>query len=520
MTVAEVDAGTVTATFTATLSAASGKTVTVDYATSDLTATAPADYAAATGTLTFPPGTTTRPVAITLQGDVLDEANETYRVTLSNPSNATITTATGTGTITDNDAAPSIAINDVSLSEGNAGTSNASFAVTLSAPSGQNVTVNYTTANATAVAPGDYTTTSGTLTFTPGQVLKTIPVPVVGDVTDEIDETYVVNLSGATNATIADTQGLGTIVNDDTAPSLTINDVSITEGNAGTANVTFTATLSAASGKTVTVGYATADGTATAPADYTLATGTLTFNPGVLTRTFTVAVVGDTRDEFDETFVANLSSPVNATIADGQGVGTILDNDPIPTLSINNVTVTEVDAGTNTATFTATLSAASGKTVTVDYATSDVTATAPADYTRRDRDPHVRPGGDDADDPHHGPGRPERRGQRDVPRDAVEPGQRDDRHRDRHRHDHRQRPRSVDRDQRRDGDGGQRRDDERELHRVAVGPERHERDRELHHGERDRDPARRLHDHVGHAHVHPGPGDEDDLGAGRGRRAG
>ena len=101
-------------------------------------------------------------------------------------------------------------------------------------------------------------------------------------------------------------------MNDDTAPSLTINDVSLTEGNAGTANMTFTATLSAASGKTVTVAYATADGTATAPADYTASAGTLTFNPGVLTRTFTVPVVGDTRDEFDETFVANLSSPVNA----------------------------------------------------------------------------------------------------------------------------------------------------------------------------------------------------------------
>ena len=379
--VTEVDAGTATATFTATLSAASGKVITVDYATSDVTATAPADYTPTGGTLTFSPGTTTQPIAVTLQGDVLDEANETYRVTLSNPSNATITTAIGTGTITDNDAAPSIAIGDVSLSEGNAGTSNASFTVTLSAPSGQNVTVNYATANSTAVTPGDYTTTSGTLTFTPGQVLKTILVPVVGDVTDEIDETFFVNLSGATNATIADTQGLGTIVNDDTAPSLTINDVSLTEGNSGTANVTFTATLSAASGKTVTVGYATADGTATAPADYTSSTGTLTFNPGVLTRTFTVAVVGDTRDEFDETFLANLSSPVNVTIADGQGVGTILDNDPIPSLSINNVTVTEVDAGTVTATFTATLSAASGKTVTVDYATSDVTATAPADYS-------------------------------------------------------------------------------------------------------------------------------------------
>ena len=98
------------------------------------------------------------------------------------------------------------------------------------------------------------------------------------------------NLSGPTNATIADTQGLGHDRRTTTrCRRITINDVSLTEGNAGTTNLTFTVTLSAASGKTVTVGYATADGTATAPADYTLAAGTLTFTPGVLTRTFTVA---------------------------------------------------------------------------------------------------------------------------------------------------------------------------------------------------------------------------------------
>ena len=103
----------------------------------------------------------------------------------------------------------------MSLTEGNAGTTNANFTVSLSAPSGMNVTVNYATANGTATQPADYTTTSGTLTFTPGQGTKTISVPVVGDVLDEIDETFVVNLSGPTNATIADTQGVGTITDDD-----------------------------------------------------------------------------------------------------------------------------------------------------------------------------------------------------------------------------------------------------------------------------------------------------------------
>ena len=380
VTVTEVDAGSVTATFTATLSAVSGRTVTVDYATSDVTAAAPADYTAASGTLTFAPGVTTRTIPIAVQGDLSDEANETYRVTLSNPTNVTIAAAIGTGTITDNDPPPSIVINDVSVVEGDAGTTNMNFDVSLSVPSGLTVTVNYATANSTAIQPGDYTTTSGTLTFTPGQGTKTISVPVVGDTTDEVDETFFVNLSGATNASIADAQGMGTIVDDDPLPSLTINDVSLTEGDAGTANMTFTATLSAASAKTVTVDYATADGTATAPADYGLSVGTLTFNPGVLTRTFTVPVVGDTSDEFDETFLANLSNPANATIADNQGVGTIVDNDAAPTVGINNVSTAEGDTGITTATFTVLLSAASGKPITVDYASADGTAVAPGDY--------------------------------------------------------------------------------------------------------------------------------------------
>ncbi len=381
VTVIEGDAGAANATFTVTLSAASGKTVTVDYATADGTATSPADYTPTSGTLTFTPGQTSKTIDVPIVGDLLNEASETYTLTLSNPVNATVPTATRTGTITDNDPLPSIVINDVSVAEGNVGTTNADFTVTLSAPSGRNVTVNYATANSTAVQPGDYTTTSGTLTFLPGQVTKTVSVPVVGDVLDEIDETFFVNLTVPTNSTIADNQGIGTILDDDPAPSLSINDVALVEGNAGTSNMTFTVTLSAASGKTITVDYATADGTATSPADYTVSAATLSFAPGVLTRTFTVPIVGDTLNEFNETFVVNLTNPTNATISDNQGIGTITDNDPIPTLAFANVTVIEGDAGAANATFTVTLSAASGKTVTVDYATADGTATSPADYT-------------------------------------------------------------------------------------------------------------------------------------------
>ena len=166
----------------------------------------------------------------------------------------------------------------------------------------------------------------------------------------------------------------------DCKPEITINDVTVPEGNSGTANATLTVTLSATSAQTVKVDFATADGTATAPSDYQANNGTLTFNPGDLTKTITVLVNGDTMDEPNETFFVNLSNVVNAVILDSQGQGTITDNDSAPSVSINDVTVTEGNSGTTAATFTATLSAASGFTVTVNYATADSTANADSDY--------------------------------------------------------------------------------------------------------------------------------------------
>jgi hypothetical protein len=155
------------------------------------------------------------------------------------------------------------------VTEGNAGTTNATFTVTLSAASTQVITVNFATANGTAVAPGDYTAASGTLTFAAGETSKTIIVPVVGDLLDEANETFLVNLSSAANAVIADNQGIGTITDDDLAPALSINNVTVAEGSTGSTNATFTVTLSAASGQAVSVGYLTENNTAVAPGDYT-----------------------------------------------------------------------------------------------------------------------------------------------------------------------------------------------------------------------------------------------------------
>lgn len=276
------------------------------------------------------------------------------------------------------DCKPEVTINDVALTEGNSGTINATFTVTLSAASSQTATVNYATADGTATAPADYQTQNGLLTFNPGDLTKTITVLVNGDTLDEPNETFFVNLSGATNAVLLDSKGQGIINDNDAAPSLSINDLSIAEGDAGTTPLTFTVSLSTASGQTVTVNYATADKTAAAGSDYQSISGTLTFNPGDTSKPVTVLVNGDVAFEQNETFFVNLTTPTNATISDSQGQGTIRNDDaapPTPMLFINDVSITEGNGGLSIATFNVTLSPSSSNTVMVDYATANGTAT-------------------------------------------------------------------------------------------------------------------------------------------------
>ena len=154
-------------------------------------------------------------------------------------------------------------------------------------------------------------------------------VNVTGDTLLEPNETFFVNLSSPSGATLFDGQGLGTILNDD-GPVLRINDVSTAEGNSGITAFTFTVTLSPASASEVKVNYATANGTATvAGGDYRAKVGTLTFTPGQTSKTVTVDVIGDTNKEASETFFVNLNSPSGATLFDSQGKGTILDDDNV-----------------------------------------------------------------------------------------------------------------------------------------------------------------------------------------------
>jgi len=380
VTLAEGNGGTVAATFTVTLSFASANTVSATFKTANGTATSPADYIGTVGTLSFPPGTTSTTVTVQVNGDNFDEPNETFLVNLTKPKNATFLDKQGVGTIVDDDVTPALSINDVTVTEGNSGATNALFTLSLSAPSGQNVTVNIATQDGTATAGVDYVPQAGTVTFPPGTISLAVAVPVFGDVLGEPNETFLVNLSGAANATIADGQGQGTIIDDDALPAISINDATVVEGDSGTTNAAFIVSLSSPSGQTVSVNYSTQDGTATAGSDYTAASGTLTFPPGTTVLPLAVSVIGDAAPEANETFLVNLSGPANATIADGQGLGTIADDDTGVVLFINDVAVTEGNAGTVNATFTVSLSSGVGQQVTVDFATADGTATAPADY--------------------------------------------------------------------------------------------------------------------------------------------
>jgi hypothetical protein len=379
VSVTEGNAGTTTATFTVTLSEATPLTVTIHYATSDGTAIAPADYLASSGTLTFVPQDTSESATVSVVGDALDEFDETYTVDLATPMNATIGDGQGTGTIIDDDPPPTVSINDVSVNEGNAGMVTATFTVSLSTISAKPITVDYATADNTAVQPDDYAASTGTLTFNPGDTTKTIDVGVAGDTLDELDETFFVNLSTPSNVTIADGQGSGTIVDDD-SPVMTVGNVTVVEGTGGSTVASFPVSLSVPSSFTVSVHYSTADGTAIQPGDYMTASGTFALAPGVISGSINVNINPDTIDEIDETFLLNVSNPVNVTLANGQATATIQDDDPAPTLSIADASFNEGNSGSSNGTFTVSLSSASSKTITVDYATSDGSAVAPVDY--------------------------------------------------------------------------------------------------------------------------------------------
>ncbi len=384
VTVTNVTSGTTTAVFTVSLAPAAPVGVTVFYATMDGTATAGQDYTATSGTLTFNAGITSQLVTVTILGNPNPANAETFLVKLSNPSaNGTISVGQATGTILPAVPFPDLSIGNVSQSEGNVGNTNFVFSVNLSSASQQQLVVSYATANGTATtADNDYIAQSGTLTFAPGQTTNLITVPVVGDLNIEPSETFSVNLAVVSGGVGAfQSSATGTIINDDSPPSITISDTTVVGGSAGSINAVFTVSISSAVNQTVTVSFATQDNTAVAPGDYLNQSGILTFVPnGPVFQTVTVPVFGSPLPQTDETFFVNLSSvSAGAEIGDAQAVGTIIREG----IAIKDATHAEGNTA-NPATpfvFTVSLSQPQQHQVTVAYSTADATATiANQDY--------------------------------------------------------------------------------------------------------------------------------------------
>jgi CSLREA domain-containing protein len=386
ITMNERDNSTTQALFQVALSQRFPVDVTVQYSTVYGSAVEGSDYHATSGVLTIPAGDISAYISVPIVGDVLDESNEYFGINLSQAINATIADSQGIGTIVDNDTTPLI-INDVNVVEGNPaqgapGTTEAEFTVSLSAPNPQTVTVQCRTADGIARASSDYEALAPiTLTFAPGEVSKTFSVPIVGDLLDEANENFFVILSAPVNATIGRGRGIGTITDDDATPGITVDDISIGEGNSGQRVAAFRLKLSAPSGQAVRVNAITSGGTATAGNDYVaLSSMPIAFNVGSQYAYARVFINGDVLNEKDETFLVNLSTPVNATLVDNQALGTILNDDRAPSLTINDAQIAEGDNGAKELSFTVTLSAASGQIVSVNYTTANGIARSTSDY--------------------------------------------------------------------------------------------------------------------------------------------
>jgi hypothetical protein len=364
------------AVFTVILVPASAQEVMVGFETAGDTALNGVDFIAANGTLTFQPGQTNKTFQVQVMGDALDEPDEQFLVNLTWSLNAIITQGQGLGTILDNDPAPCLSIGDATVQEGDTGATNAALTVRLDVPACERVTIQYATVEGTARAGTDYTGVSGTLIFEAGETNKAVLVPVLGDRVHETNEMFRVELSNPVGAELCVGQAVCTISDNDQDVTVSISDaMKVTEGNSGIVNALFPVSLSWPSSQPVTLDYATANGTATAGSDYTARTDQLIFNPGATNQTIAVEVRGDLLDEDDETFSVSLSNVVGAVLGRAQAVGTILDDDALPTLSITDKSVLEGNSGMNMAGFTVRLSMASGRVVTVDCGTADGSAT-------------------------------------------------------------------------------------------------------------------------------------------------
>ncbi|HYO63712.1 MAG TPA: Calx-beta domain-containing protein [Pyrinomonadaceae bacterium] len=338
VSVAEGNSGTTDAVFTATLSGTTTKTVTVDVLTISESASVGSDFQSSFKTLTFAPGQTSQTFAVPVIGDALFEGNETFRVEFRNPVNATVADGAGVGTILDDDASPTVSVDDVTVTEDDGGTGSAVravFTVSLSSATSGQVVVGYTVASGSAVEGEDFLGVGGALMFGPGTTKQTISVPVVGDTIAEAEEQFFVNLTPMDNAVIVKSKGTGTILDDDqNKPTpfvqFDVRDRAVSEG---VGFVVVNVTRSGDASKAVSVLYSTnVDNNSRAASerdDYTIALGRLDFAPGETSKSFNVLITDDSRAEREEFITLTLADPTGGAVLGNPALALlrITDND-------------------------------------------------------------------------------------------------------------------------------------------------------------------------------------------------
>ena len=308
------------------LSNAFGSNVSIDYSTMDGSAVAGEDYQATSGRLHFVPSQTEQTFLVTLNSDTNVEPNQSFTLTLSNPTNA-VAGGPATVTLIDDDF-PRVFFSAVEYSVmEDAGT--AQIGVSLEAPSGQTVSVRYTTTNGTAQAGVDYEPSSGILTFSPNQTFLTFPVPIVDDTHDEPLETVGLMLYEAINGILSAPSNAVLRLQDDDPPSANFNQASYsTAENSG--SLTLSVSLSKAWDQTVFIDVATSNQTAIAGQDYSPVFTTLIFGPGQTNKPVSLTLINDVDMENSETLLLTLFAPIHATLGPRAQVVVRIDDDDAP----------------------------------------------------------------------------------------------------------------------------------------------------------------------------------------------
>ena len=257
--VVEGNSGTPHAVFTVSLTTASASTTSVTVATSNGSAVAGTDYTAVAPTVeTFTAGQTSKNVSVAIIPNTVQQAARTFSLSLSAPSGATVFRTTGTGVILDDDLIPAVSVLDGVILRPTSGNATLKFNVSLSSASPNTVTVPFNTSNGSAVATVHYTSASGTLTFTPGQLSQNVSVTILPNAANDVDRSFTLSLGTATNAFVPTTSAVGLILN-----SVTPSQIQVRSAGAFTCSkkIVFTVTLDHPSAVAVGVTYNTVDGT-------------------------------------------------------------------------------------------------------------------------------------------------------------------------------------------------------------------------------------------------------------------